>query len=53
MCLPFPPTCPSRYQLGAAELVCYDTPGHTRGHVTYHFPASKALFPGRLLWLHT
>jgi hydroxyacylglutathione hydrolase len=39
-----------RYQLGAAELVCYDTPGHTRGHVTYHFPTSKALFPGDTLF---
>lgn len=45
--LPFV-TAPSRYQLGAAEFVCYDTPGHTRGHVTFFFPASKALFPGRL-----
>lgn len=47
------PSCPQapgparcRYQLGAAEFECFDTPGHTRGHVTYHFPASKALFPG-------
>lgn len=36
-----------RFQFGAAEMVCYDTPGHTRGHVTYHFPAAKALFPGK------
>lgn len=39
-----------RYQLGAAESECFDTPGHTRGHVTFHFPASKALFPGDTLF---
>lgn len=39
-----------RFQFGAAEMVCYDTPGHTRGHVTYHFPAAKALFPGDTLF---
>lgn len=39
-----------RYQLGDAELECFDTPGHTRGHVTFHFPASKALFPGDTLF---
>jgi hypothetical protein len=43
------PHCPRpiRYQLGDAELVCFDTPGHTRGHITLYFPAAKALFPGR------
>ena len=35
-----------RYPLGAVELTCYDVPGHTRGHVAYHCPAAKALFPG-------
>lgn len=40
------PLARCRYQLGDAELECFDTPGHTRGHVTFHFPASKALFPG-------
>lgn len=39
-----------RYKLGAAEFICYDTPGHTRGHVTFFFPASKALFPGDTLF---
>lgn len=24
----------------------FDTPGHTRGHVTYWLPEAKALFPG-------
>ena len=36
-----------RYQLGAAAATVFDTPGHTRGHITYWFPASQALFPGR------
>ncbi|KAI3436150.1 hypothetical protein D9Q98_002207 [Chlorella vulgaris] len=39
-----------RYELGATHMVCYDTPGHTRGHVTYHFPEAKALFPGDTLF---
>jgi hypothetical protein len=25
----------------------FDTPGHTRGHITFWFPAAAALFPGR------
>ena len=24
----------------------FDTPGHTRGHITFWFPEAKALFPG-------
>lgn len=39
-----------RYSVGNAQLVCFDTPGHTRGHVTFHFPAFKALFPGDTLF---
>jgi len=38
------------YTLGAAQFHCLDTPGHTRGHVTFHFPGSKALFPGDTLF---
>lgn len=38
------------FSLGTAEFRCLDTPGHTRGHVTYHFPESKALFPGDTLF---
>jgi len=37
-------------QLGTAKFVCLDTPGHTKGHVTYHFPGTKALFPGDTLF---
>lgn len=36
--------------VGSAELVCFDTPGHTKGHITLYFPASKALFPGDTLF---
>lgn len=38
------------FTIGSAQMVCLDTPGHTKGHVTYHFPASKALFPGDTLF---
>lgn len=39
-----------RYSLGDSELVCFDTPGHTRGHITFFFPEAKALFPGDTLF---
>lgn len=31
---------------GELEMRVFDTPGHTRGHVTYWFPEAKSLFPG-------
>ena len=34
------------FSVGSAQLRCFDTPGHTKGHVTYYFADSKALFPG-------
>ncbi|KAL6767660.1 hypothetical protein ACKKBF_B36130 [Auxenochlorella protothecoides x Auxenochlorella symbiontica] len=39
-----------RYSLGAAEFLTLDTPGHTRGHVTYYFPSAKAMFSGDTLF---
>ena len=33
-----------RFRLGDAEAVIYDTPGHTRGHISYWFEGAKALF---------
>lgn len=39
-----------RYSLGAAEFLTLDTPGHTRGHVTYYFPGAKAMFSGDTLF---
>jgi hydroxyacylglutathione hydrolase len=38
------------YRLGDAEARVFDTPGHTRGHITYWFPESKALFCGDTLF---
>ncbi len=38
------------YRFGAAEARVFDTPGHTRGHIAYWFPASKALFCGDTLF---
>lgn len=37
-------------ELGAARFVCLDTPGHTKGHVTFYFEGAKALFPGDTLF---
>ena len=38
------------YKFGDAEARVFDTPGHTRGHITYWFPESKALFCGDTLF---
>lgn len=38
------------YMLGNVRIVCYDTPGHTRGHITFHLPEVQALFPGDTLF---
>lgn len=37
-------------EVGNAKFVCYDTPAHTKGHVTFFFADSKALFPGDTLF---
>lgn len=39
-----------RFKLGESEAVCLETPGHTRGHVTFFFERGKALFPGDTLF---
>lgn len=31
-------------QIGASEGIVIDVPGHTVGHIAYHFPGSKAVF---------
>ena len=36
--------------VGAATGVCLDTPGHTRGHVSFHFLDAGALFCGDTLF---
>lgn len=38
------------YKFGDLDVLCLDTPGHTRGHVTYYIAAAKALFPGDTLF---
>lgn len=38
------------FMLGDAEAKVFDTPGHTRGHIAYWFPESKALFCGDTLF---
>ncbi|KAG1657953.1 hypothetical protein FOA52_004724 [Chlamydomonas sp. UWO 241] len=38
------------FQFGSAEVRVFDTPGHTRGHISFWVPGSKALFPGDTLF---
>lgn len=38
------------FALGAETASVIATPGHTRGHISYHFPASRALFCGDTLF---
>lgn len=38
------------FKLGETELRVFDTPGHTRGHITFWAPEAKALFPGDTLF---
>ena len=37
-------------ELGAHRANVYDTPGHTRGHIVYHFAAARAAFVGDTLF---
>ena len=39
------------HRFGKEEARVFDTPGHTRGHISYWFPNSKALFCGDTLFL--
>ena len=36
--------------LGASEAVVIDTPGHTRGHIAFHFPTARVLLCGDTLF---
>lgn len=38
------------FQLGDAEGHVIDTPGHTRGHVSFHFPQAEVLLSGDTLF---
>jgi len=39
-----------RLAFGEEEAVVLDVPGHTRGHVAFHFPSARALFCGDTLF---
>jgi hydroxyacylglutathione hydrolase len=39
------------FALGAETATIIDTPGHTRGHISYHFEASRALFCGDAMFV--
>lgn len=34
------------FRFGDYSVQVFDTPGHTRGHITYYVPDADALFPG-------
>ncbi len=38
------------FNFGAHEATVYDTPGHTRGHIVYHFAAADLAFVGDTLF---
>jgi hydroxyacylglutathione hydrolase len=38
------------YDFGAARAQVFDIPGHTRGHIAFYFPRSRALFCGDTLF---
>lgn len=38
------------FVFGDETAAVFDTPGHTRGHIAYHFPDSKILFCGDTLF---
>ena len=37
-------------EIGSAKARVIETPGHTRGHVSYHFPGEKLVFVGDTLF---
>ncbi len=39
------------YEFGAEKARVFDVPGHTRGHIAYHFAHSNALFCGDTLFI--
>lgn len=38
------------YKFGEVDVLCFDTPGHTKGHITFYIESAKALFPGDTLF---
>lgn len=43
-------TAGDTFKIGAAEAEVLFVPGHTRGHIAFHFPESEALFCGDTLF---
>jgi hydroxyacylglutathione hydrolase len=39
-----------KVSLGGSEAVVIDTPGHTRGHIAFHFPTARVLLCGDTLF---
>jgi hydroxyacylglutathione hydrolase len=39
------------FALGAETAAIIETPGHTKGHISYHFPKSRALFCGDTMFV--
>lgn len=35
------------FAFGGHTVHVFDTPGHTRGHITFWIPSAEALFPGK------
>ena len=40
-----------KYQWGSQEIITIDTPGHTKGHVTFYLPYAKAVLTGDTLFV--
>lgn len=38
------------WKFGEQDMQVFDTPGHTRGHITLYFPQGQSLFPGDTLF---
>lgn len=38
------------WAFGSTEVRVFDTPGHTKGHITFWMPGEEALFPGDTLF---
>nr|DAD25218.1 TPA_asm: hypothetical protein HUJ06_026682 [Nelumbo nucifera] len=39
-----------KWMFAGHEVLVMETPGHTRGHISYHFPGSGAIFTGDTLF---
>ncbi|KAL6517779.1 Glyoxalase 2-5 [Orobanche minor] len=39
-----------KWMFASHEVLIMDTPGHTRGHISFHFPGSKSIFTGDTLF---